>query len=98
MAWDVICKPYCFGGLGVKDLQLQGVALRVRWEWFRRTDARRPWQGLPSIQDPMAKSVFDSLVKITVGNGQRVMFWTDRWILGMAVIDIAPALLAKVAT
>jgi hypothetical protein len=47
VAWDSICKPYEFGGLGVKNLRLQGLALRVRWEWLRRTDLSRPWQGLP---------------------------------------------------
>jgi hypothetical protein len=27
VAWDAICKPYEFGGLGVKNLRLQGLAL-----------------------------------------------------------------------
>jgi hypothetical protein len=31
MAWDQICRHMEFGGLGVKDLRLQGLALRVRW-------------------------------------------------------------------
>jgi hypothetical protein len=31
VAWRSICKPKKFGGLGVKDLRLQGLALRVRW-------------------------------------------------------------------
>jgi hypothetical protein len=30
VAWRSICKPKQFGGLGVKDLRLQGLALRVR--------------------------------------------------------------------
>ena len=38
VAWDTIYRPVCFGGLGVKNLQLQALALRVRWEWLRRTD------------------------------------------------------------
>jgi hypothetical protein len=36
VAWKTICKPKSFGGLGVKDLRLQGLALRVRWFWLRR--------------------------------------------------------------
>jgi hypothetical protein len=36
VTWDTICKPTQFGGLGVKDLRLQGLALRVRWIWLRR--------------------------------------------------------------
>jgi hypothetical protein len=35
VAWQQVCKPVKFGGLGVKDLRLHGIALRVRWEWLR---------------------------------------------------------------
>jgi hypothetical protein len=33
-AWRGIFKPKEFGGLGVKDLRLQGLALRLRWMWL----------------------------------------------------------------
>jgi hypothetical protein len=74
VAWDAVCKPYEFGGLGVKNLLLHGLALRVRWIWLRRTDLGRPWQGLPGWKDDMAGEVFASLVKIKVGRGDRVFF------------------------
>jgi hypothetical protein len=64
VAWDTVCKPTCYGGLGVKNLALQRLALRVRWEWFWRTDPARPWQGLPMLKDELATEVFDSLVHI----------------------------------
>jgi hypothetical protein len=51
VAWANICKPTCFGALGVKVLCLQGMAFRVRWEWLRRTEANRAWQGLLMIKD-----------------------------------------------
>jgi hypothetical protein len=60
VAWDNISKPKRYGGLGVKDLRLQGLALRVRWEWLRRTDESRPWQGLNLIADAKAQEVFRS--------------------------------------
>jgi hypothetical protein len=59
----------------VKNLRLQGLALRVRWEWLRRTDPTRSWQGLPPLTDTQARDVFDSLVQIKVGDGSRVLFW-----------------------
>jgi hypothetical protein len=93
VAWDNICKHVCFGGLGVKNLKIQGLALRVRWEWLRRTGANHPWGGLPIIKDDIAKDMFDSLVKIKVGNGHTVMFWTDRWLQGQRVEDVAPLVL-----
>jgi hypothetical protein len=82
VAWNQVCKEFEHGGLGVKNLRLQGLALRVRWEWLRRTDPSRPWQGLPPFPDAQAREVFDRLVKIQNGDGRRVLFWRDRWIDG----------------
>jgi hypothetical protein len=98
VAWDKICKPTKFGGLGVKNLELQGLALRVRWEWLRRTDPLRPWQGLPMAGDREARDLFCSLAAIEIGSGARVMFWSDRWIWGRTVAEIAPLLVTLVPT
>ena len=43
-----------------------------------------------------SNKVFDSLVKIQLGRGDRIRFWTDRWIDGKSVNDIAPAILQLV--
>ena len=67
MAWNSCCKPTWLGGLGVRNMQLQGLALRVRWEWLRRTDPERPWQGLPMVVDKEARAVFDSMVHLRLG-------------------------------
>jgi hypothetical protein len=93
-----VCQPVCYGGLGIKNLHLQDLALWVRWEWLRRTDESRPWQGLPAIKDQEARDVFDSLVKITVGNGAKTLFWRDRWLRGRRIEDHVPGLVAKVST
>lgn len=98
VAWNTICRPTNFGGLGIKYLKLQALALRVRWEWLRRTDLDRPWQGLGLTVDDEARMVFDSLVSIQVGRGDRVLFWRDRWILGFSVHDIAPLIVQLVDT
>jgi hypothetical protein len=98
VAWNQVCKPTDQGGLGVKNLRLQGLALRVRWEWLRRTDPSRPWQGLPLITDERARQVFDSLVQIMVGDGRRTLFWRDRWIDGKHATDVAPTLAGKIKT
>ena len=34
VAWNTICRPTSLGGLGVGNLELQGITLRVRWEWL----------------------------------------------------------------
>lgn len=98
MAWDSVCRPTCFRGLGIKDLPLQAIALRAHWEWLRRTDPSRPWQGIPMAEDKMAKLIFNSLIKINLGDGERVMFWKDGWIHGFTVGEIAPSILELVST
>jgi hypothetical protein len=86
-------------GLGVKNLSLlQALALRVRGIWLRRTDPHRPWHGLELMVDDDARQVFDSMVNITVGKGDKILFWRDRWIHGFLVSDIAPMLAIRVDT
>jgi hypothetical protein len=46
----------------------------------------------------MATGVFDSLVQITVGKGNKVYFWKDHWLHGRSVSDIAPNVLRLVST
>jgi hypothetical protein len=98
VAWDKICRPVRYGGLGIKNLELQALALRVRWEWLRHTEPERPWQGLGLMVDQEARAVFDCLVHIEVGRGEKVLFWRDRWIHGHSVQDIAPLILELVDT
>jgi hypothetical protein len=50
------------------------------------------------MRDKKAAAVFDSLVCIKVGDGANTMFWTDQWIRGQAVVDIAPMVFAAVST
>lgn len=51
------------------------------------------------IKDPLVTDTLNSLVKISVGDGTRVLFWKDQWIHGRAaVIDIAPLILSLVST
>jgi hypothetical protein len=98
VAWEVVCRPERDGGLGIKDLHLQGLALRTRWQWLRRTDPTRPWQGLPHLKDVEAEQVFESLAKIEVGDGTSVLFWKDRWINGFTASEIAPLIADLVPT
>jgi hypothetical protein len=71
-------------------MRLQGIALRTRWQWLRRTDPERPWQGLPHLKDEAAEEVFQTLARIEVGDGKSVLFWRDRWIKGFIAAEIAP--------
>ena len=46
VAWPVVCQPQEVGGLGVVDLRLASLALRLRWMWLKRTYANRLWKNL----------------------------------------------------
>jgi hypothetical protein len=48
------------------------------------------------MQDDGARAVFHSLAQISVGDGMRVLFWTNRWINDRAVENIAPEMFALV--
>lgn len=98
VAWQRICRPKEFGGLGTLDLRIQGITLRLRWEWLKRTDDSRPWQGLSLTSDRKVQDAFDGLVHWEVGASDRALFWRDRWIHGARVAEIAPLVWAQVST
>jgi len=91
VAWDVVCMPKELGGLGIADLRRVGIALRARWVWFDRVSGR-----VPSSSDKTALALANAAMKIVLGNGAAVLFWSDRWLNGRSVGDIAPSVLAAV--
>ena len=42
--------------------------------------------------------MFNASIYVEIGNGQRALFWTDRWLQGQSVEDIAPCLFNAVHT
>ena len=98
ISWQRVCRPKQLGGLGILDLHKHGLALRLRWEWLRRLDDSRPWQGLNLTSDKQVQHTFNSLVKWELGDGARVLFWKDRWVHGYTIAEIAPDLVAKIKT
>jgi hypothetical protein len=50
------------------------------------------------LKDELATEVFDSLVHIQAGKGDKLFFWKDRWLAGRSVKDIAPLVWQLVST
>lgn len=80
------------------DLRRQGIALRLRWEWLKRTDDTRPWQGLNMSPDPQVQEAFNRLVHWQVGAGDQILFWRDRWFNGARLAEITPIVVVHVRT
>lgn len=74
IAWPVVCSPREYGGLGLTDLRILGFALRLRWEWLRRTNPESAWAALPQRNERVVESMFRSSVTVQLGDGGAARF------------------------
>jgi hypothetical protein len=72
VSWEVVQRPLKYGGLGILNLEMFGWALRARWLWLQKTDASRPWVGLPIRVHRNAKALVDVAITLVVGSGESV--------------------------
>lgn len=91
VAWEIVCRPRDLGGLGISDLRRTGIALRVRWIWQDRRDGRLVASGEQAVM-----AVFQAATVFSLGNGESTYFWTDCWLNGACIRDIASAVFAAV--
>jgi hypothetical protein len=49
------------------------------------------------MKDKEALEAFNSLVAIKLGDGARILFWTDRWVRRAAMKELAPAVFESVS-
>ncbi|KAM0837795.1 hypothetical protein ACQ4PT_061397 [Festuca glaucescens] len=96
VAWNKVCAPKEWGGLGIPNLRMMNVALRARWLWLQRVDDSKPWKEL-NIQVPkMARQLFEGATYSVLGDGASTFFWTDKWLSDGRMCDVAPNLFAAV--
>jgi hypothetical protein len=93
VAWDSICSPKHLGGLGIKNLRLLNLALRTWWRWHERAEEDKPWKGLRFSLPEAAEELFTTGVQCTLGDGQHLRFWQDRWMNGASIEQLAPNLI-----
>jgi hypothetical protein len=94
---DTVYRPKKLGGLGLPNLERFGHALRLRWPWLQWTDPERPWVGSKLPYDDKDMALFHASTKITLGDGNKALFWQDNWTGRGRLRDIAPDLY-KIAT
>jgi len=83
-------RPLDLGGLGIHNLEIMGWALQMRWLWIEKTKPDRPWASLEIPVHSNTTAMFAILIVTTVGSGQNTLFWTDHWVHGCCLEDIAP--------
>lgn len=96
VSWPRACRPIEMGGLGVRDLQRTGIALRLRWLWLQAIDPTHPWRHLPPPCEPEVRQIFRASTTWTLGDGHTCKFWTDHWLDGASIAELAPVLASLV--
>ena len=90
VAWEKVMRPLELGGLGIINLETMGWALQMRWLWIEKTKPDRPWAGLEIPVHPHSSAMFAISVVTTIGNGEGTLFWSDSWLQGHGLKDLAP--------
>ncbi|WVZ91806.1 hypothetical protein U9M48_037932 [Paspalum notatum var. saurae] len=93
-----VTKPVLFGGLGVPDMRLMGMALQARWLCLQRCPDDKACSALPIKVEPVIHELVQASILFVVGDGRSVLFWVDCWLDGKSVPDIAPNLPALVSS
>ena len=95
-SWARVCRPIELGGLGIHDLHRIGISLRVHWLWLHASDPSRLWSHLQPPSDPEALRFSRASTAWSLGNGLTCRFWTDKWLQGHSISELAPSLTALV--
>lgn len=80
VAWDIVCSPKECGGLGVKNLELFGQAMRMKWLARRLEQRGRPWTLINSVPTNDITGLFQSVASFQVGDGKDTDFWRANWL------------------
>jgi hypothetical protein len=61
-----------------------------------KTDPNRHWHGLSIPIQQQVKDLFAASLISHVGNGTNTLFWTDKWLNGCSIRELAPEVVSKV--
>jgi hypothetical protein len=96
VAWDYVQRTLSLGGLGVKNLELMGRALRLRWLWLQHTDPSKTWASSPVHEDEPTRVFFRASATVMVRNSASTLFWEEQLLDGQGLQELASDLLAVV--
>lgn len=85
VAWKNVCMPVQNGGLGIKNLDYFGQALRLKWHAIKLEQKNRPWTMVDYQLGKEVDTLFQSAAEFIVGNGKNTRFWTANWLGGGSI-------------
>jgi len=97
VAWPKVTRPTELGGLGISNLQQ--LVWPSGWDGYgyRRENLIHRWHPFKYRFAPQQKAFFSLAIISEVGNGKNTLFWTDRWLHGQSVAQLAPNLFRTVS-
>jgi hypothetical protein len=60
--------------------------------WYSWETRARPWKGLELPLDSEDIALFNAATRVDLGNGDKALFWTSRWLEGEAPATMFPTL------
>jgi hypothetical protein len=96
VGWAKVCKPVNQGGLDLHNLDVLAWALNLRWLWLKKTQSDRPCTEFDIQIHLYAAALFSACVCSIVHDCASTLFWTDRWLHGQSIKQIAPSLLSRI--
>jgi hypothetical protein len=88
--WETVCRPKCYGGLGVLHLGKFSTALRLRWPWLEWKGSEKIWVGTGNPCNAKDVEIFYAATNITLGDGRKTPFWHAPWVGGLMPKDVVP--------
>ena len=64
----------------------------MRWLWLQRIENQRSWHELPIEHEHVVDKMFQASIYVELGNGHKVLFWSDRWVEGHSLPELVPCL------
>jgi hypothetical protein len=54
-----------------------------------RVDSSKPWVDFPVKVNRHIPALVHAATKVVLGNGTKIFFWTDKWIAGQSIAELA---------
>lgn len=87
-----VCRPLAHGNHDIQDFERMGMALRLHWIWFGKTDPSKRWHGLDLKFSAPEHALFFASTYTKVSDDETCLFWEDRWLNGLAVSMLTPSI------